>query len=262
MTRRQAQARALIWSLVVVGGVLLVISLAPVDATWTGTEAGAGQATTSSTPSPTPTPTPTPTPAPTPPPTPAPTPAPTLGPPITVGPPVTLAPGPTYEAPTSSADEGTTTSSTTTTLPELLVPAPPDRPVETSTTVAPVEEDEGLSSSTKLGLAVGGLLTSAVAIAALTVVYFLKTRPGADLTDADPSEDQSSGEEVTDDALSSWEPSSTGAEVGAGAPSETGTGGVAALAALLAEDEEGEPGDGAGPGAGPLPEGGAPDAGS
>ncbi len=257
MTRRQAQARALIWSLTVVGGVLLVISLSPLDGA--GSAAGAGQATTSSTPTPTPTPTPPPTPAPTP--TPPPTPAPTLGPPITVGPPITQAPAPTYQQSTSSVEETTTSNPSTTTLPELLVPAPPDRPVETTTTEPPVDgDDEGISSSAKLGLAVGGLLTSAAAIATLSVVYFFKTRPGEEEELGDASQVEDAAGEGSAAHARALSPSLEPDEVpdpdrtrpdlpvaSAPSPEPDEAGGIAALTALLAESEDSEPGPDARP---------------
>ena len=47
-----------------------------------------------------------------------------------------------------------------------------------TTTTAPPGDEDGGSTSSQLALAVGGLLGIAALLVLLTVVYFLKTRPG------------------------------------------------------------------------------------
>lgn len=257
MSRPQALARALVWSVLVVGASALLVVLPPVNGLWRADAAETGPAPTStqapdastSTTSVTAPRAPS-TEAPAPPPTAvqqAPT---TLAPPITVGPPITVRPAgqgtssvPATDAPSPTEEPGPV-ATTTTTTPELLVPAPPGSEPETTTTSGPSGgEDEGLSPSSKLALAVAGLLGAALLIAILTVVYFFRTRPGRVPEEA-LGEEPEAGAEDAEEEIGAQEPSTS--ELAEGAqPRADDTGGRAVLARLLAENDQRR---GAGPG--------------
>ncbi len=122
-------------------------------------------------------------------------------------------------------------TTTTTTHPGQVAPAPAQEGTSdaTTTTTSAVDDEPGLSTSSELALAIGGLLGIAALLVLLTVVYFLKTRPGDTIVGE-------AAEHDSGDASASDESDGSGGDGGDG----EAVGGITALAQLLAENPTGE----------------------